>query len=62
MIYTITIILFVLVSLNFFLLKFSCNQTMKTKKYTKPYIIKPTESQKFITTQSVSTQLAPTGS
>lgn len=61
MIYTITIILSVLVSINFLLLKFSCNKTTKAKKVAKPHIIKPTV-QKVITTQSVSGQLAPTGS
>lgn len=62
MIYTITIILSALVSINFLLLKFSCNKTEKRKKIIKPHVIKSTIKQKVITTESVSGQLAPTGS
>ena len=36
MIYTITFILSALVGLNFVLLKFSCNKTVKTRKFEKP--------------------------
>ncbi|PTL99256.1 MAG: hypothetical protein DA407_16905 [Bacteroidetes bacterium] len=61
MIYTITIILSVLVGMNFLLLKFSCNKTVKSNKFVKPHVIKPATA-KFITNQPVSGQLAPTGS
>jgi len=61
MIYTITVILFVLVAINFALLKFSCNNTIKTRRFEKPHIVKPAEP-KIITNQPVSGQLAPTGS
>lgn len=63
MIYTITLILSILLGINFLLLKFSCNKTVKNKKFTKPYIVKPTSAtEKVMTNQSVSVQLAPTGS
>ena len=61
MIYTITIILSVLVGINFLLLVYSCNKTIKSKKQEKPYILKPTVT-KTITTQQASGQLAATGS
>ena len=61
MIYTITFILSALVGLNFVLLKFSCNKTVKTRKFEKPHIIRAA-TPKIITSQQVSGQLAPTGS
>ena len=61
MIYTITIILSVLVGINFLLLMYSCNKTVKSKKQEKPHILKPTVT-KIITTQQASGQLAATGS
>lgn len=60
MLLTITLIISVLVAINFLLLIFSCNKTTKRKTTTE---IKPT----FIVTKNTtkpqhSTQLAPTGS
>jgi hypothetical protein len=40
MMYTITIILSVLVAINFLLLKFSCNVTKKKKQASKPAMIR----------------------
>lgn len=60
MLTTITILVSVLIILNFLLLKFSCNKTVQRKNTERPYIIskRPT----VITTQQVPNQLAPTGS
>ena len=60
MLSTITIILSVLVALNFLLLKVSCNKTTQIKNTEKPLIIKRKPT--VIATQPLSTQLAPTGS
>ena len=59
MIYTITIILSVLVGLNFLLLKFSCNKTTK-KESNKPLILSKPSSK--LTTESAPGRLAATGS
>jgi len=57
MIFTITIILSLLISINFLLLFFSCNKTKRSRKeIRKPHVLKP------ITTPKVAAQLAPTGS
>jgi len=61
MIYIITLILSVLVGINFLLLKFSCNKTVKIQKIKEPRLINPS-TQKTITTQHASGQLAATGS
>ena len=61
MIYTITIIFSVLVGINFLLLVFSCNKTVRSKKFTIPYIVKRT-TEEVITSQQLSGQLAATGS
>lgn len=60
MLSTITIVLSSLVAINFLLLIFSCNKSSKriVKTEEKPAIAIHTET----TTQSVSAQLAPTGS
>lgn len=60
MVYMITIILSILVTLNFILLKFSCNKTTRKRKFNKPYVINRSTSK--ITTQSPPSQLAATGS
>ena len=57
MIWTITLILTVLVAINFLLLFFSCNKT--TKKET---VKQPKNVQESSTKQSASSRLAPTGS
>ena len=60
MVYMITIILSILVAINFILLKFSCNKTTRRRSFSKPYVItKPTTT---ITTQPATSQLAATGS
>ena len=61
MIYTITIILSVLVGLNFLLLKFSCNKTIKIEKVSKLKVL-TVKNKNIITNQQVSNQLAATGS
>ena len=60
MLATITILVSVLITLNFLLLKFSCNKIVERKNPERPYIIsnQPT----VITTQQLPNQLAPTGS
>ena len=60
MIYTITLVLSVLILINFLLLRFSCNKTAKRENSRKPMILKKPAS--TLTTQSSSTQLAATGS
>lgn len=60
MIIMITIILSVLVAINFLLLKFSCNKTHENEVYEKPFVIK--NSKPTITTESSVSHLAPTGS
>ena len=64
MIYMITIILSTLVTINFLLLRFSCNKTKKKTTSEKPLILtKPASSlQPTITTQHAQGQLAATGS
>lgn len=58
MLSTITLTLSTLILINFILLKFSCNKTLKpTKKVEKPVIFRPE-----ITIAPVSQMLAPTGS
>lgn len=59
MITMITIILGILVAINFLLLKFSCNKTNKTKSVEKPVIIRNTTT---VATESSVGRLAPTGS
>jgi hypothetical protein len=61
MIYTITIIFSVLVGINFLLLVFSCNKTVRNKKLSTPYIVKRT-TEEVVTSQQLSGQLAATGS
>jgi hypothetical protein len=61
MIYTITIIFSVLVGINFLLLVFSCNKTVRSKKFSTPYIVKST-TEEVITSKQLSGQLAATGS
>ncbi len=58
MLYTITTIIFVLVLLNFILLKFSCNSTKSNYKKNK----KPVIFSKGITSLPETEELAPTGS
>ena len=60
MIFMITIVLSILVAINFLLLKFSCNKTAKRKNLERPFIVR--KSTKPITSQSVSGRLAATGS
>lgn|GEM_PF-915752 len=62
MIYTITIILSVLVGINFLLLKYSCNKTVKSKKSQRPHVIKTQITPKITTSPQLSRQLAATGS
>jgi len=61
MIFMITIILTILVVLNFILLKFSCNKTRQRKLSSKPFVIRKQRTP-TITTQPATTQLAATGS
>ena len=58
MIYTITISIALLVSLNFLLLKFSCNKTNSSKRIGEKPIILSTK----VTKLPVPETLAPTGS
>ena len=58
MILTITIVLTVLIAINFLLLMFSCNKTTKRVKE----VNKPTLVPQQLTKQPASRQLAPTGS
>ena len=60
MLSTITIVLSVLVALNFLLLKVSCNKTTQIKSTERPLVIKTKTT--VITTPQLSKQLAPTGS
>ncbi|WP_157614167.1 hypothetical protein [Pseudotamlana agarivorans] len=58
MLVTATIIISTLVILNFLLLKFSCNKTIRTTKVNeKPIVLKPEHGIKTLTPR-----LAPTGS
>jgi len=58
MLLTITLSIFLLVIINFLLLKFSCNKINKTsKKNKKPIVFKPT-----IALEQEDKNLAPTGS
>ena len=59
MLYMITIILSILVAINFLLLRFSCNKTTKRETLNKPFVIKKPS---LPTTPQASSQLAPTGS
>lgn len=61
MLLTISLILILLVGLNFFLLFFSCNKTSKKSVSELPKIKEP-KSQVIKTSQSVEGRLAPTGS
>ncbi|WP_396601221.1 hypothetical protein [Algibacter sp. R77976] len=58
MLLTITLIIFSLVVINLFLLKFSCNKTIKTQKVDKKPIVLRTR----IVISSAEQTLAPTGS
>ena len=60
MIYTITLIIAVLVGINFLLLKFSCNKTTKKVRSKKPLIL--TKPASTLTTESAPGRLAATGS
>ena len=60
MLTTITIIFSVLVAINFILLKFSANKTIQRQNVETPFIAKKKPT--VITTQQLSSQLAPTGS
>ena len=60
MIYTITLVLTVLVAVNFLLLRFSCNKTAKRELSRKPINLKKPAS--TLTTQSAPARLAATGS
>ena len=60
MIYTITIILSVLVGVNFLLLRYSCNKTTRKERSHKPLILKKPAS--TLTTESATGRLAATGS
>ncbi len=61
MIYMITIVLSILVAINFLLLAFSCNKTSKRKPREKPFILRKTGVQTVTNRQSEG-QLAATGS
>lgn len=59
MIINITLIIAILVAINFLLLKFSCNKTVRKNKTSKtPVILRPELNVKTISPQ----HLAPTGS
>jgi hypothetical protein len=60
MLSTITVIVSILIAINFLLLKFSSNRIAQRKKAIKPFIIRNKPS--VISTQQLSNQLAPTGS
>lgn len=60
MMYMITITLGILVTVNFLLLKFSCNKNTKKEQSTKPLVLHKPESK--LTTSPSQTQLAATGS
>ena len=60
MLTTITIIFSVLVAVNFMLLKFSSNKINQRENVETPFIEKKKTT--VITTQQLSSQLAPTGS
>ena len=60
MILMITVILSILVALNFALLKFSCNKTTRKEETSKPFVMQKPASK--LTRQSASHPLAPTGS
>jgi hypothetical protein len=60
MLTTITIIITVLVSINFLLLKFSTNKITSTKKVQQPLILK--SKSPVITSIQLSTELSLTGS
>lgn len=62
MIYTITIVVSLLVALNFVLLKFSCNKTTKKVTIRQDQAIKFKSEKKIPTKKSAAVQLAPTGS
>lgn len=61
MIFMITIVLSILVAVNFILLKFSCNKSSEREHYSKPFVVRK-QHQPSITTAQAPTQLAPTGS
>jgi hypothetical protein len=61
MLLTITLVLTLLVGLNFFLLFFSCNKTNK-KSVVKPPKVLLSKNQVIETNQSLEGRLAPTGS
>lgn len=60
MVTIITIIISILIAINFILLKFSCNKIIKEKRAERPLII--TKKTTVITTQQPLDKLAPTGS
>ena len=58
MLLTLTITLSVLLIINFLLLKFSCNKTVRnTKQNSKPLVVRPE-----VPVKSIPRRLAPTGS
>ncbi|RLD26396.1 MAG: hypothetical protein DRI75_11830 [Bacteroidetes bacterium] len=59
MLLTIIIFVSVLIAINFLLLKFSSNKIAQRKKSARPFIIR--ERPSVISTQQLSSQLAPTG-
>lgn len=61
MLFMITILLAILVAVNFLLLRFSCNKSSQKESYSKPFVVRK-QHQPSITTSPASTQLAPTGS
>ena len=61
MIYMITIVLSILVAINFILLKFSCNKTTKRRSVGKPLVLRNSKV-KPVTKQPAPAQLAATGS
>ena len=62
MIYTITIVVSLLVAINFILLKFSCNKTTKKLSIHQDQAIKLKSEKKNPTKKPAAVQLAPTGS
>lgn len=62
MIYTITIVISLLVVINFILLKFSCNKTTKKISERKDQALTLKSEKKKPTKKPAAVQLAPTGS
>ena len=62
MLLTITLVLTLLVGLNFFLLYFSCNKTKKKSIVKPPKVLLSKKQEVTETSQSLEGRLAPTGS